>query len=617
VEEKQMKVTKNSLILLVTIVFILAITGEVCSAKGLNFFKRGVESASKGDIHSAKLDFEKAFSRHHSHIFKMCLEVIERVEAGKLDKDSAICFFQGIHYYEEKKMDKALYYCKKATNIEPEFKEAYLLKGKIYFKQGKRRDAIANLNKAIKIDPNFSLAYEARGIAYLAEKRINLAFSDFKKAIELDSTLGEAYFGRGMIYFIRRRYKLALYDLDNATKLNPNIALPYLIKGITLLKLKQYHSALISLNKAIQIKSSFAEAFFNRGIVYTKLHEYDKAISDFSNATKLKPELAPKARPWLGVAYNGKGLIYANMEQYEEAIESYNKAIELNPKLAVAYNNRGVVFAKEFQFEAAINDFNKAIHLNPKLTVAYDNRKVAYKSLQELRQIRYKLNRNSRYNNGFNNHRVGVNNGGDFEEFLEDIARMTGKFLLEMGQNYTELGSVSFVQKGGARSGRKYIRKGKMYKIIGAALAALTGETVSLNQWWQDRSRYYDRTHAVPPTFDNLVKVMYHMAHVRSYVKHYFDCSERAAYFEWALESMGFDTYIAVGKAPWEPDWSPTSKPDHAWLIVKTLDGVVAIEDTDQTLGGFNSKNCSCCIAPGVIVYGVPKTPRCIVITST
>ncbi len=58
-----------------------------------------------------------------------------------------------------------------------------------------------------------------------------------------------------------------------------------------------------------------------------------------------------------------------------------------------------------------------------------------------------------------------------------------------------------------------------------------------------------------------------------------FDCSESAAYLEWALDTAGFDARIAAGKCPWNP-----SLGYHAWVLVfLETEGYVAIESTALT----------------------------------
>lgn len=72
----------------------------------------------------------------------------------------------------------------------------------------------------------------------------------------------------------------------------------------------------------------------------------------------------------------------------------------------------------------------------------------------------------------------------------------------------------------------------------------------------------------------------------RGYEENVFDCSESAAYVEWALENAGFDAYIAVGPTPWDP-----TSGYHAWVIVDFIEYGekyrVAIEATALT-GGYH-----------------------------
>ncbi|MEM2174307.1 MAG: hypothetical protein QXI58_01590 [Candidatus Micrarchaeia archaeon] len=65
----------------------------------------------------------------------------------------------------------------------------------------------------------------------------------------------------------------------------------------------------------------------------------------------------------------------------------------------------------------------------------------------------------------------------------------------------------------------------------------------------------------------------------RDYKVGIFDCSESSAFIEWVLEDAGYDAYIAVGPAPWDPKAGY-----HAWVLAYTTDGyVAAIECTITT----------------------------------
>ena len=83
----------------------------------------------------------------------------------------------------------------------------------------------------------------------------------------------------------------------------------------------------------------------------------------------------------------------------------------------------------------------------------------------------------------------------------------------------------------------------------------------------------------------------------RDYELNVFDCSESAAYLEWALENAGFWAEIVVG-----PDPSGEAGIDHAWVIAYTSDYKVAIEATALTTKDRYA-SLSWGRAPGVI-YG-------------
>lgn len=68
----------------------------------------------------------------------------------------------------------------------------------------------------------------------------------------------------------------------------------------------------------------------------------------------------------------------------------------------------------------------------------------------------------------------------------------------------------------------------------------------------------------------------------QDYEAEVFDCSESAAYLEWALEYVGFNAVIVCGLNPRAPEDGSY----HAWVIVYTEDSYkVAIEATAQNKG--------------------------------
>jgi len=71
--------------------------------------------------------------------------------------------------------------------------------------------------------------------------------------------------------------------------------------------------------------------------------------------------------------------------------------------------------------------------------------------------------------------------------------------------------------------------------------------------------------------------LLYEFRMPKGYRTDEFDCSEMAAYLEWALEDAGFNASIVVGPFSLEKLEEGTK---HAWIMAHTNDGDMAIEST-------------------------------------
>lgn len=88
----------------------------------------------------------------------------------------------------------------------------------------------------------------------------------------------------------------------------------------------------------------------------------------------------------------------------------------------------------------------------------------------------------------------------------------------------------------------------------------------------------------------------------RGYKVGVFDCSESAAYLEWALETAGFDADIIVGDTPWD------TSSRHAWVIAHPKGYRVAIEATALT-GEYKFLQLFLFQVPGVVYKNDPLVP--------
>lgn len=133
------------------------------------------------------------------------------------------------------------------------------------------------------------------------------------------------------------------------------------------------------------------------------------------------------------------------------------------------------------------------------------------------------------------------------------------------------------------------------YDILQGRMAALQSSYNRLEAENRDLQRLLEQYEKVPHAYYSTGAFPYHantyeelewflifeFESPRGYELNVFDCSESAAYLEWALETAGFDAQIAVGRAPFNPNIG------HAWVIAYPKGYRVAIEATALT-GEYN-----------------------------
>ena len=95
-------------------------------------------------------------------------------------------------------------------------------KGKKLYEQREYMQAVINYNKAIDVDPNYSQAYYMRGKIKEAFEDIHGAMKDFNTAIDKNSKYAEAFFARGNIKYKLQDYYGAIADYSSTIQLDAN-----------------------------------------------------------------------------------------------------------------------------------------------------------------------------------------------------------------------------------------------------------------------------------------------------------------------------------------------------------------------------------------------------------
>ena len=228
-------------------------------------------------------------------------------------------------------------------------------------------DALVNLSKAIDLNPNYVDAYFLRGLIYGSQYDFDKAIADFEKVVELDPSHtdakamhADAYAARGADYALEKNYDKAIADFERAIELDPDkaefkaaAAATYFLRGATRYEEGDNESAFADLDRAIsdiekiieldpdnsEVRIAIGEAYLVRGIAHFQGGNYDRAIADLERAIELENSAAD-LKGAAAYAYLRRGVSHAEGGDHDRAIADFNRAVEIEPENSRVRNAR-------------------------------------------------------------------------------------------------------------------------------------------------------------------------------------------------------------------------------------------------------------------------------------
>ena len=228
-------------------------------------------------------------------------------------------------------------------------------------------DALVNLSKAIDLNPNYVDAYFLRGLIYGSQYDFDKAIADFEKVVELDPSHtdakamhADAYAARGADYALEKNYDKAIADFERAIELDPDkaefkaaAAATYFLRGATRYEEGDNESAFADLDRAIsdiekiieldpdnsEVRIAIGEAYLVRGIAHFQGGNYDRAIADLEMAIELENSAAD-LKGAAAYAYLRRGVSHAEGGDHDRAIADFNRAVEIEPENSRVRNAR-------------------------------------------------------------------------------------------------------------------------------------------------------------------------------------------------------------------------------------------------------------------------------------
>jgi len=218
-------------------------TGE----RYLEVLKKALESLKSGDL--SKIKLLSSFIAKSGQFEP--IQNIEFIKAEELLKNA-------VSLISLKRYKDALNCIDQSLSLQPNYAEAYNLKGRILMQNGQEIEALEFLDRAIELKPDYKESYLDKGSVFFSLKSYRDAAEQYQKAIELDPLYAEGYFNLGSCYMmLGEMVDAATEAFSKAIKLQPDYAAAYYNRSCAYISAKNTNACLEDLEKTIKIDSRF------------------------------------------------------------------------------------------------------------------------------------------------------------------------------------------------------------------------------------------------------------------------------------------------------------------------------------------------------------------------
>ena len=242
---------------------------------------------------------------------------------------------QGVSYLNIADPEKALFEFKTATEISPEYTEAWNNMGITYMYLKKYDQARDALLRAIKIDDDYPAPYNHMASLYYTQNDYSQALQWADKAIKKDKKFADAYYNKGVILreLARKSGNKSYYTEGEqafrlATEANSRHYLANLELGNMYKAQGKLEEAIIRYKVALEIQPSAADAWKELGALYMQKGDNNRAQFAFNKAMQANPAATS--------SHLDMGLYYVQEKNYvlaEKELALARQSDPNNPKI--------------------------------------------------------------------------------------------------------------------------------------------------------------------------------------------------------------------------------------------------------------------------------------------
>jgi predicted TPR repeat methyltransferase len=263
----------------------------------------------------------------------------------------------GLIYVEEKELDKAADYLRKAIEYGPQNPTLQLHLANILKRQGLFSQATKLLTETISSFPTYVPALNNLGTLYYSQGKITEAIHFYKLALEKEPHYIDASYNLGLALTKNE-------ELDKAAEIYQQLLLEapehsaarYQLATVYMRQEKWDAALELFLELALTYANHF-ETQVNLASCFLKKGAFKEAKKYYLKALALNPQDQQ-------VLFN-LGHLNSQQNTVDEAIPYYQKLIELNSNDFAAHNNLGILFLTKKQHEAATQHFEAALRIEP------------------------------------------------------------------------------------------------------------------------------------------------------------------------------------------------------------------------------------------------------------
>ncbi len=223
-------------------------------------------------------------------------------------------YSQGLGVMSKDDYVRAISFFEKATQVDPDYAEAWYQAGFAYGMLGKHADALKSSRQAARIRPEW------------AEAEINI---------------GASSFALGQFKDAETAYRLA-------AKMDASNAETQYALGLTLNKLSRPDEEILAFKRAVALKPDYAAAFEKLGSAYFRARRFSDALAAFEQFKILKGDAK---------AYNFVGETLFELGKFDESVDAFNTALGMNSDFVKAHYNLGRAYLKIDNQSAAIAQY--------------------------------------------------------------------------------------------------------------------------------------------------------------------------------------------------------------------------------------------------------------------